>query len=237
MQHPAPDRRQAGGQPPRYFETVNPATQEVLAEVAQGGADEVNAAVAAAKAAFPTWAGLPATERARLMRKLGELIAAHVPEIARTETQRHRPGDRADRQAAGAARGRQLPLLRRDVHARGRPHLPHAHAPELHAVPPGGRVRADQPVERALHDGHLEGRAGAGLRQHGRAEDERALADDRRAPGRAGAGGRHPGGRAEHRARLRQGGRRAAVSPTPTCAPSRSPAPPPPATASCRPRA
>lgn len=68
------------------FETVNPATQEVLAEVASGGADEVNAAVAAAKAAFPAWAGLPAPERAKLMRKLGDLIAANVPEIARTET-------------------------------------------------------------------------------------------------------------------------------------------------------
>ena len=69
-----------------YFETVNPATQEVLAEVAAGGQAEVNAAVAAAKAAFPAWAATPAPERARLMRRLGDLIAAHVPEIARTET-------------------------------------------------------------------------------------------------------------------------------------------------------
>ena len=69
-----------------YFETLDPATQEVLAEVAAGGEAEVNAAVAAAKTAFPKWAGLPATERARLVRKLGELIAQHVPEIARTET-------------------------------------------------------------------------------------------------------------------------------------------------------
>ncbi|MBP9930477.1 MAG: 5-carboxymethyl-2-hydroxymuconate semialdehyde dehydrogenase [Rhodoferax sp.] len=69
-----------------YFETINPATQEVLAEVAVGGEAEVNAAVAAAKAAFPKWAGLPATERARLMRRLGDLVAAHVPEIAGTET-------------------------------------------------------------------------------------------------------------------------------------------------------
>jgi 5-carboxymethyl-2-hydroxymuconic-semialdehyde dehydrogenase len=69
-----------------YFETVNPATQEVLAEVASGGEAEVNAAVAAAKEAFPKWAGLPATERAKLMRRLGELIAQNVPEIARTET-------------------------------------------------------------------------------------------------------------------------------------------------------
>ena len=69
-----------------YFETINPATQDVLAEVASGEEAEVNAAVAAAKAAFPKWAGLPASERARLMRRLGELIAQHVPEIARTET-------------------------------------------------------------------------------------------------------------------------------------------------------
>lgn len=69
-----------------YFETVNPATQEVLAEVASGGEAEVNAAVAAAKEAFPKWAGLPATERAKLVRKLGDLIARHVPEIAQTET-------------------------------------------------------------------------------------------------------------------------------------------------------
>ncbi|WP_332824739.1 5-carboxymethyl-2-hydroxymuconate semialdehyde dehydrogenase [Ramlibacter sp.] len=69
-----------------YFETVNPATQEVLAEVASGGEPEVNAAVAAAKAAFPKWSALPATERAKLVRKLGDLVAQHVPQIARTET-------------------------------------------------------------------------------------------------------------------------------------------------------
>jgi 5-carboxymethyl-2-hydroxymuconic-semialdehyde dehydrogenase len=69
------------------FETLNPATQEPLAEVARGGAEEVNAAVAAAKAAFPKWAALPAPERAKLMRKLGDLIAARVPALARTETQ------------------------------------------------------------------------------------------------------------------------------------------------------
>src|SRR3954469_16178528 len=69
-----------------YFQTLNPATQEVLAEVASGGGAEVNAAVAAAKEAFPKWAGMPAPERAKLIRKLGDLIAANVPEIAQTET-------------------------------------------------------------------------------------------------------------------------------------------------------
>jgi 5-carboxymethyl-2-hydroxymuconic-semialdehyde dehydrogenase len=69
-----------------YFETTNPATQQVLAEVASGGAAEVNAAVAAAKAAFPKWAALPATERAKTMARLGDLIAAHVPELSGLET-------------------------------------------------------------------------------------------------------------------------------------------------------
>lgn len=69
-----------------YFDTVNPATQEVLAQVARGGQKEVDAAVAAAKAAFPAWAARPAVERAALLRKLGDLIAKLAPQIAETET-------------------------------------------------------------------------------------------------------------------------------------------------------
>jgi 5-carboxymethyl-2-hydroxymuconic-semialdehyde dehydrogenase len=68
------------------LQSINPATQEVLTELAAGGLAEVNAAVQAAKEAFPQWASLPATERAKLMRKLGDLIAQHVPEIAQMET-------------------------------------------------------------------------------------------------------------------------------------------------------
>jgi len=68
------------------FETINPATGEVLAQVASAGQDEVNAAVAAAKAAFPGWSATPAKERGRLMRNLGDLIARHVPELAEMET-------------------------------------------------------------------------------------------------------------------------------------------------------
>lgn len=69
-----------------YFETVNPATQEVLAQVASGGEAEVNLAVAAAKEAFTKWAAMPAPQRAKLVRKLGDLITAHAPEIAQLET-------------------------------------------------------------------------------------------------------------------------------------------------------
>ncbi|NCV02524.1 MAG: aldehyde dehydrogenase family protein, partial [Proteobacteria bacterium] len=70
----------------KTFTTLNPATQDVLAEVAAGGEAEVHAAVAAAKEAFPKWANTHATERAKLLRKLGDLIAKHVPDIAQTET-------------------------------------------------------------------------------------------------------------------------------------------------------
>ena len=69
-----------------YFETVNPANQEVLAEVARGTPEEIDSAVHAAKEAFPGWASKPAAERARLIMRLGELIAKNVPEISATET-------------------------------------------------------------------------------------------------------------------------------------------------------
>jgi 5-carboxymethyl-2-hydroxymuconic-semialdehyde dehydrogenase len=68
------------------FENLNPATGEVIDLVASGGAAEVDAAVAAAKAAFPAWAAKPAAERARLMRRIGDLIAAEVPALSALET-------------------------------------------------------------------------------------------------------------------------------------------------------
>jgi len=68
------------------FRTVDPATQEVLAEVASGGEAEIDLAVASARAAFPKWAATPQAVRAKLMRTLGDLITKHVPELADTET-------------------------------------------------------------------------------------------------------------------------------------------------------
>jgi 5-carboxymethyl-2-hydroxymuconic-semialdehyde dehydrogenase len=87
MNHPIPHL--INGKPVQStttFDTINPATQQVLAQVAAGGEAEIHSAVAAAKAAFPAWASKPAPERAKLIRKLGELIAKEVPLIAATET-------------------------------------------------------------------------------------------------------------------------------------------------------
>jgi 5-carboxymethyl-2-hydroxymuconic-semialdehyde dehydrogenase len=68
------------------FDSINPATQEVIASVSRGGQLEVNAAVAAAKAAFPKWAGMAATDRAKALNRLGDLIATKVNAIATMET-------------------------------------------------------------------------------------------------------------------------------------------------------
>ncbi|WP_321805748.1 5-carboxymethyl-2-hydroxymuconate semialdehyde dehydrogenase [Burkholderia sp. BCC1993] len=69
------------------FTTLNPATGDVITDVASAGEAEVDAAVRAAKDAFPKWANTPAKERAKLMRKLGELIEKNVPMLAALETQ------------------------------------------------------------------------------------------------------------------------------------------------------
>lgn len=68
------------------FETINPATGKVIAEVASGGQKEVDAAVAAAKAAFPAWSTMPIKERSKIMHNVGNLITKNVPELSEMET-------------------------------------------------------------------------------------------------------------------------------------------------------
>src|SRR5258708_19021766 len=94
-----------------YFETINPATQEVLAEVARGGEREVDAAVAAAQTAFPAWGRRPAAERAALLRKLGDLIAKHVAESAAPGKRDTRQTIAPNAQPIGARPARNFPFL------------------------------------------------------------------------------------------------------------------------------
>ena len=56
------------------FEVLNPATGEQLAMVAQGGKPEVDAAVAAARRAYPRWSALPGNARARYLYALARLL-------------------------------------------------------------------------------------------------------------------------------------------------------------------
>ncbi|MBC8742493.1 CoA-acylating methylmalonate-semialdehyde dehydrogenase [Paraburkholderia sp. UCT31] len=63
---------------------VNPATQEVLARVPFATADEVDAAIRAAHAAFASWKNTPIGARMRIMLKYQALIREHMPRIAKT---------------------------------------------------------------------------------------------------------------------------------------------------------
>ena len=66
----------------RTAPVFNPATGAQTAEVQLAGAAEVDAAVAAARAAFPAWAATPPLRRARLMNRQRDLIETHADELA-----------------------------------------------------------------------------------------------------------------------------------------------------------
>ena len=70
------------------FATSNPATEDVLAEVASASTGDVNRAVAAARAAFDggEWSKVSPRNRVQLLWRLGELIKENLEEIALLET-------------------------------------------------------------------------------------------------------------------------------------------------------
>lgn len=84
------DRLFVGGEwrPPRSGETfadIDPGTGAVISEIARGSADDVDDAVAAARAAFPEWSRRSPTERSALMRRWAELIRTNAEQLAKIE--------------------------------------------------------------------------------------------------------------------------------------------------------
>jgi aldehyde dehydrogenase (NAD+) len=69
-----------------YFPTVSPATEAALSDVAQGSERDVDAAVKAAAAAQPKWAGLKPTERAKYIFRIARRIQERARELAVLET-------------------------------------------------------------------------------------------------------------------------------------------------------
>lgn len=71
----------------QMFEVVDPSNNCVVHQVARGGADDIDAAVKAARAAFDTgqWPRMSGAERAAILRKMGDQIAARTDELARME--------------------------------------------------------------------------------------------------------------------------------------------------------
>jgi len=72
----------------RRFPVENPATEEILAEVALGDAADVDAAVRAARACFESdaWRGLSGRRRGRMLARAADLLEARLDEFARLET-------------------------------------------------------------------------------------------------------------------------------------------------------
>jgi aldehyde dehydrogenase (NAD+) len=87
---------------------INPATEEVIAEVAQGSSDDVDRAVAAARAAMPGWAATPVADRAEILGKLHELILEHQESLAQVLSLEMGA-------AIGFARSMQVPLAAEHV--------------------------------------------------------------------------------------------------------------------------
>ena len=74
----------------KKFNTINPATEEVLTEVAEASASDVDRAVEAARRAFEDrngpWRKLSASERGRFIWKLADLVEKNIDELAELET-------------------------------------------------------------------------------------------------------------------------------------------------------
>lgn len=70
----------------KTIEITNPATGEVFATAPKCGMKEVNKAVEAAKAAAPAWAGMPISERSKVLLKASKLIMERQEELAKLET-------------------------------------------------------------------------------------------------------------------------------------------------------
>ncbi|MDM7942031.1 MAG: CoA-acylating methylmalonate-semialdehyde dehydrogenase [Hydrogenophaga sp.] len=79
----------AAGSSSRQQDVFNPATGAVTGRVALANGADVNAAVAAAQAAFPAWADTPPIRRARVMFKFLELVNQHKDQLAHLITAEH----------------------------------------------------------------------------------------------------------------------------------------------------
>lgn len=68
------------------FSDISPIDESEIAQIHAAGAAEVDQAVAAARAAFPAWSGLPVAERSAILRKVAEGVEARVEDLAQVET-------------------------------------------------------------------------------------------------------------------------------------------------------
>ena len=68
------------------LDNFEPATGHVYSQIPESGADELDLAIEAAKAAFPAWSGAPAEARAACLRRLADLVIRDTNKLARAES-------------------------------------------------------------------------------------------------------------------------------------------------------
>ena len=186
-----------------WFATIDPSSEEPLAEVAQAGPEDVDLAVQAAREAFTNgWSDIAPSERAKYLFRIARILQERSREFAVLESLN---GGKPIRES----RDVDLPLAAAHFfyYAGWADKLEYAF-PNRHAAP-ARRRRPDHPVELPAADARVEDRARARRREHGRAEAGRDDAADRAALRRRRSPGRPAAGRRQHRHRRRPHRRRA----------------------------
>ncbi len=195
----------------KTFQTIDPATENVICEVAEGDKADVEAAAQAARKAFEhgPWSRMDARDRGQLMFKLADLMEEEIDELAALESWDNgkpiRDARNADlplaidclRYYAGLAdkiQGDTIPDPRKLL--------------LLHAARTGRRRGADHSLELSHPDDGLEVGTGPGGRLHDRHEAGRANAAHVSAHGPVGTKGRHSRRCHQCRPGLRTHGRR-----------------------------
>ncbi len=197
----------------RPFPVIDPATDEVIAEVPAGGAADTRAAIEAAEAALDDWRSRPAGERSALLRRFNDLMVARQEELAQLMTREQgKPlaearGESAVRRLLHGmgGRGSQARVRRDDTRLAPRQAHPHP-------APAGRRDRLHHAVELPVGDDHAQAGPGARRRLHDGDQAGRPDAALGAGARRARARSRHSARRGQHRdRRFARHRRRAAV--------------------------
>ena len=169
----------------KNFPTYNPATGEVLAQVAEGDREDVELAVRAARKAFDQgpWRRLTASERGKLIWKLADLLEQHTEEFAYLESLDNGKPLTVARAGRCAVGGRSVSLhgrlddeARRQYDSDFRPLHARSEIPRLHAARTRGRGRANHSLELPTADGRMEAGPCARRRLHRGVKASRANA-------------------------------------------------------------
>ena len=158
--------RRRGHVPGRAGDVFNPSLGVVAARVALASEAEVDAAVRAARAAFPAWAATPALKRARVLFKFKEIIEQRRGELATLIASEH--GKLVSDAAGEVTRGLEVVEF-----ACGAPHLHQGRVRrqrrhrrrQLFAAPAAGRRGRHHAVQFSRHGAAVDVPGGAGLRQ------------------------------------------------------------------------